>query len=74
MPILRGNDVFVRVATGAEKSLCMFLAPLSMGELAMGVIISPLNGLMDQQVYGTCLIALEGSYIIKIFKANNNAG
>ena len=51
MPILHGNDVFVRMATGAGKSLCMFLAPLSISELAMGVIISPLNGLMDQQVH-----------------------
>ena len=50
MPILHGNDVFVRMATGAGKSLCMFLAPLSVSERAMGVIISPLNGLMDQQV------------------------
>ena len=50
MPILHGNDVFVRMATGAGKSLCMFLAPLSVSEHAMGVIISPLNGLMDQQV------------------------
>ena len=51
MPILHGNDAFVRMATGAGKSLCMFLAPLSISELVMGVIISPLNGLMDQQVH-----------------------
>ena len=51
MPIFHGNDVLVRMATGAGKSLCMFLAPLSVSERAVGVIISPLNGLMDQQVY-----------------------
>ena len=51
MALLHRNDVFVRMATGAGKSLCMFLAPLAVSERAMGVIISPLNGLMDQQVH-----------------------
>ena len=50
LPLVHGRDVFVRMATGAGKSLCMFLAPLSMGESAIGVVISPLNALMDQQV------------------------
>lgn len=32
------------------KSLCMFLAPLAIGESTVGVIISALKALMDQQV------------------------
>ena len=37
------------LATGSGKS-CMFLAPLAISDIAMAVIISPLNGLMDEQV------------------------
>ena len=52
LPLVHGRDAFVRMATGAGKSLCMFLAPLAIGpESAIGVIISPLNALMDQQVH-----------------------
>ena len=47
LPILHGRDAFVRLPTGGGKSLCMFLVPLAHGD---GVIISPLNGLMDEQV------------------------
>ena len=47
---LHGRDVFVRMATGAGKSLCMFLGPLCKSDTAIGVIISPLNALMQQQV------------------------
>ena len=50
LPVLHGRDVLVRMATGAGKSLCIFLAPLAMSESALGIVISPLNGLMDQQV------------------------
>ena len=50
LSILHGNDVFVRMATGCGKSLCMFLPPLVHGEKAAAVIISPLVGLMDEQV------------------------
>ena len=50
LPVLHGRDVFVRMATGAGKSLCMFLAPLAVSESAIGVVVSPLNGLMEQQV------------------------
>lgn len=50
LSVLHGQDVFVRMATGSGKSLCMFLGPLSKSEKAVGVIISPLNGLMEQQV------------------------
>ena len=47
---LHGRDVFVRMATGAGKSLPMFLVPLAYSSKAVGVIISPLNSLMDEQV------------------------
>ena len=50
LAVLHGKDVFVRMATGSGKSLCMFLSPLSKSDEAIGVVISPLNGLMDQQV------------------------
>jgi len=50
LAVLHGRDVFVRMATGAGKSLCMFLAPLASGGNSIGVVISPLNGLMDEQV------------------------
>ena len=40
-----GHDVFIRMATGAGKSLCMFLAPLAARENGIGVVISPLNSL-----------------------------
>ena len=51
LPVMHGRDVFVRMATGSGKSLCMFLPPLAASDVSMGVIISPLNALMDQQVY-----------------------
>ena len=50
LPILHGRDVFARMATGAGKSLCFFLVPLATSPSAVGVVISPLNSLMDQQV------------------------
>ena len=50
LPLVHGRDVFVRMATGAGKSLCMFLPPLAIGESAIGVVISPLNALMEEQV------------------------
>ena len=50
LPIMHQQDVFVRMATGSGKSICMFLPPLAISEHAMGVVISPLNTLMDQQV------------------------
>ena len=51
VPVLKGKDVFVRMATGSGKSLCMFLPALSSSEQAATVVISPSNGLMEQQVY-----------------------
>ena len=50
LPISHGKDVFVRMRTGGGKSLCMFVLPLAIGGEAMGIIISPLVGLMEQQV------------------------
>ena len=51
MAVLHGKDAFVRMATGAGKTLCFILAPLSISIHAVAVVISPLNGLMEQQVY-----------------------
>ena len=50
LPLLHGRDMFVRMATGSGKSLCMFLGPLMLSESAIGMVISPLNGLMEKQV------------------------
>ena len=50
LPAMHHKDVFVRMATGSGKSLCMFLVPLSRNSTAMGIIISPLKALMEQQV------------------------
>ena len=48
LPALHRKDVFVHMATGSGKSLCMFLVPLSHSSTAMGIIISPLKALMEQ--------------------------
>ena len=48
---LHGHDVFVCMSTGAGKSLCMFLPPLAVSSSCTGVVISPLNCLMDEQVH-----------------------
>ena len=62
-PVIHGNDVFVRIRTGGGKSLCMFLLPLAMSVNAIGIIVSPLVSLMDQQVSHTvcerCMYSLE---------------
>ena len=50
LPVAHGKDVFVHMRTGGGKSLCMFIVPLAFGDEAMGIIISPLVGLMEQQV------------------------
>ncbi len=50
IPALHGHDVFVRMATGAGKSICMFSVPLAYSSSAIAVIFSPLNALMDEQV------------------------
>ena len=50
-----GKDVFVHMRTGGGKSLCMYLLPLACGNDAMGIVISPLVGLMEQQVSTTII-------------------
>ena len=50
VPVLHGKDVFVRMATGSGKSLCMFVPVLASHSCAMGIVFSPLIGLMEQQV------------------------
>ena len=51
LPLMHKKDVFLRMATGAGKSRCMFLAPLSLNDVAVGLVINPLHGLMEQQVF-----------------------
>ena len=48
LSILHGSDVFVRMATGSGKSMCMFLTPLVHGTQSAAIFISPLVGLMDE--------------------------
>lgn len=50
---MHGRDVFVQMSTGAGKTVCMFLPPLTMSGSSVGVIISPLNAIMDEQVLYT---------------------
>ena len=50
LPVAHGKDAFVRMPTGGGKSLCMFLVPLAISSTVMGVIISPLICLIEQQV------------------------
>ena len=50
-PLDATHDVFVHMATGAGKSLCMFQALLAAQKNGIGVMLSPLNGLMDEQVF-----------------------
>ena len=49
LPVLHGNDVFCTWQR-VGKSLFMFLAPLTVSESVIRVIISPLIALMEQQV------------------------
>lgn len=50
LPAAHGKDVFVRMPTGGGKSLCMYLVPLAMSDKAIGIVVSPLVRLLDQQV------------------------
>lgn len=50
LPPLHGRDVFVRLPTGGGKSLCMFIVALAHEPDKLGVVISPLISLMDEQV------------------------
>ena len=54
LPVVHGRDVFVHMPTGGGKSLCMFLPPLAISECAIGIVVSPLISLMDQQVSTCC--------------------
>ncbi len=62
LPVVHGNDTYVRMPTGGGKSLCMFLVPLSISDAAMGVIVSPLNGLMDEHVRRLFCLYVEWRY------------
>ena len=50
IPALHKRDVVAKMATGSGKSLCIFLVPLAASPNSVGVVISPLKGLIDQQV------------------------
>ena len=39
LAVLHNKDVFVRMATGVGKSLCMFLPPLAANDNSMGLIV-----------------------------------
>ena len=54
LAVLHRKDVFVHMATGSGKSLCIFLPPLATNDDSMGLVITPLNALMDQQVCLLC--------------------
>lgn len=56
LPVAHGQDTFVRMPSGGGKTLCMFLVPLSVSSDAMAIIISPLVGLIEQQVCTFMLI------------------
>ena len=57
IPALHKRDVIAKMATGSGKSLCFFLVPLAIDPRSVGVIISPMKGPMDQQVYRLITIA-----------------
>ena len=64
MPALHGKDVFVRMGTGSGKTLCMFLVPLAASNVATGLIISPLIGLMEQQVQKLLISCIQAINIL----------
>ena len=49
-PVMHGHDVLVKMPTGGGKTMCMFVPPLATSDTAMGLVISPLVALMEQQV------------------------
>ena len=50
LPVMHGKDVLVKMPTGGDKTMCMFVPPLATSDTAMGLVISPLIALMEQQV------------------------
>ena len=50
LAVFHGRDVFMQMHTGGGKSLCMYIVPLAFVGDAMGIVVSPLIGLMEQQV------------------------
>ena len=49
LPVMHGHDVLVKMPTGGGKTMCMFVPPLATSDTAMGLVISPLVALMEQQ-------------------------
>ena len=64
MAAIHGIDVLVHIPTGGGKSLCVFLTPLAVSDTAMGIVISPLNGLIDQQVCSSQHISMVCIFIL----------
>lgn len=54
--------------TGGGKTLCMFLPPLAMGPMAMGLMISPLVALIDQQVSILYMLDMISAFHISSYK------
>ena len=50
LPVMHRHDVLVKMPTGGGKTICMFVPPLATSDTAMGLVISPLVALMEQQV------------------------
>lgn len=71
LPLLHCKDVFVRMATGSGKSLCMFVPPMAVSHDSMAVIISPLNALMDQQVSACINITEADITMFVLFRLNS---
>ena len=63
LPVAHGRDVFVRMPTGGGKTLCMLVPPLATSDTAIGLIISPLVSLIDQQVSTRCM-KLQNNYCV----------
>ena len=50
LPLMHRHDVLVKMPMGGGKTMCMFVPPLATSDTAMGLVISPLVTLMEQQV------------------------
>ena len=50
LSVMHEEDVLVKMPTGGGKTMCMFVPPLATSDTAMGLVISPLIALMEQQV------------------------